>query len=64
MINRRGYSVPVSYGGDDDGGNHIGGDRDDDDDLTIHWARTLNETATEVLMVFAWSDSKKQKRRD
>ena len=41
MINRRGYSVTVSYGGEDDGGNHIGGDRDgdeggDDDDLAQH----------------------------
>ena len=33
MINRRGYSVTVSYAGDDDGCNHIGGDRDDEDDL-------------------------------
>ena len=31
MINRRGYSVTVSYGGDDDGGCHFDGDSDDDE---------------------------------
>ena len=34
MINCRGYSVPVSYGGDcgdDDGGNHNGSGFDDDE---------------------------------